>query len=115
MNQVFQLRLNVFSFSIKARLQIHYFIITFISHCSYSLYEPKDIVLLEKAVLKDITLLCQEMISFARPISGLLKRFVPDLHMLLSVMLAQMHCLKKALNVRRKKAGKFVHYVCSRW
>ena len=54
-------------------LHIHeYNVRTFLLHCSYSLYEPKDVVLseykvgLEKAILKNSTLLVQLNDAFCK-------------------------------------------------
>ena len=86
-------------------------------HCSYSLYEPKDIVLseykgaLEKAILKNSTLLVQLNDAFCKTHPWLAQKVCTrSVHVAVSKVSAD-SVLKKALNVCRKKAGEFLKYV----
>ncbi|KAL5505209.1 hypothetical protein EMCRGX_G006609 [Ephydatia muelleri] len=81
---------------------------------SYSLYEPKDIVLseyksgLEKAILKNSTLLVQLNDAFCKMHPWLAQKVCTrSAHAAVSKVCADA-VLKKVLNVRRKKAGEFL-------
>ncbi|KAL5497335.1 hypothetical protein EMCRGX_G013796 [Ephydatia muelleri] len=81
---------------------------------SYSLYEPKDIVLseykggLEKAILKNSTLLVQLNDAFCQTHPWLAQKVCTrSAHAAVSKVSADA-VLKMALNVRRKKAGEFL-------
>ena len=86
----------------------------FLFHCSYSLYEPKDIVLseykggLEKAILKNSTLLVQLNDAFCQMHPWLAQKVCTrSAHAAVSKVSADA-VLKMALNVRRRKAGEFL-------
>ena len=86
----------------------------FLFHCSYSLHKPKDIVLseykgaLEKAILKNSTLLVQLNDAFCKMHPWLAQKVCTrSAHAAVSKVSADA-VLKKALNVRRKKAGEFL-------
>ena len=85
----------------------------FLFHCSYSLYESKDIVLseykggLEKAILKNSTLLVQLNDAFCQMHPWLAQKVCTrSAHAAVSKVSADA-VLKMALNVRRKRAGEF--------
>ena len=91
----------------------------FLFHCSYSLYEPKDIVLseykggLEKAILKNSTLLVQLNDAFCQTHPWLAQKVCTrSAHAAVSKVSADA-VLKMALNVHRKKAGEFLKDVCA--
>ena len=85
----------------------------FLFHCSYSLYEPKDIVTeykggLKKAILKNSTLLVQLNDAFCQTHPWLAQKVCTrSAHAAVSKVCAGA-VLKMALNVCRKKAGKFL-------
>ena len=91
----------------------------FLFHCSYSLYEPKDIVLseykggLEKAILKNSTLLVQLNDAFCQTHPWLAQKVCTrSAHAAVSKVSADA-VLKTALNVRRKKSREFLKDVCA--
>ena len=93
---------------------MHVHVRTSFFHCSYSLYEPKDIVLseyksgLEKAILKNSTLLVQLNDAFCKTHPWLAQKVCTrSAHAAVSKVSADA-VLKKVLNVRRKKAGEFL-------
>ena len=93
---------------------MHVHVRTSFFHCSYSLYEPKDIVLseyksgLEKAILKNSTLLVQLNDAFCKTHPWLAQKVCTrSAHAAVSKVCADA-VLKKVLNVRRKKAGEFL-------
>ena len=93
---------------------MHVHVRTSFFHCSYSLYEPKDIVLseyksgLEKAILKNSTLLVQLNDAFCKMHPWLAQKVCTrSAHAAVSKVCADA-VLKKVLNVRRKKAGEFL-------
>ena len=93
---------------------MHVHVCTSFFHCSYSLYEPKDIVLseyksgLEKAILKNSTLLVQLNDAFCKTHPWLAQKVCTrSAHAAISKVCADA-VLKKVLNVRRKKAGEFL-------
>ena len=93
---------------------MHVHVRTSFFHCSYSLYEPKDIVLseyksgLEKAILKNSTLLVQLNDAFCKTHPWLAQKMCTrSAHAAVSKVCADA-VLKKVLNVRRKKAGEFL-------
>ena len=86
----------------------------FFFHCSYSLYEPKDIVLseykggFEKAILKNSTLLVELNDAFCQTHPWLAQKVcTKSAHAAVSKVSADA-VLKMALNVCRKKAGEFL-------
>ena len=98
---------------------MHVHVRTSFFHCSYSLYEPKDIVLseyksgLEKAILKNSTLLVQLNDAFCKTHPWLAQKVCTrSAHAAVSKVCADA-VLKKVLNVRRKKAGEFLKDVRS--
>ena len=93
---------------------MHVHVRTSFFHCSYSLYEPKDIVLseyksgLEKAILKNSTLLVQLIDAFCKTHPWLAQKVCTrSAHAAVSKVCADA-VLKKVLNVHRKKAGEFL-------
>ena len=80
-------------------------------HCSYSLYEPNHTVLreykggLEKAILRNSILLDELNDAFCKVCTR-------SAHAAVSEVCAGA-VLNKALSMRRKKAGEFLHDVCA--
>ena len=94
-----------------------YFSIYFVYHCSYSLYEPNQTILreyksgLEKAILRNSTLLDEFNDAFCKTHPWLAQKVCTrSAHAAVSEVCAGA-LLNKALSMRRKKAGEFLHDV----